>query len=314
MTYQFAPSFFSPQDIYRGVYPARIQEFTEAGRQAGFTLAHQDTKKVAVILVDYQYDFVNPEGTLYVPGAQDDIARFLSWFYRNAPNITSIYVSMDTHLPFQIFFSSWWRKPKIKEYPQPFTRITIDDISKEVWVPVFQQEWSIEYVRLLKERQKKHLMIWPYHTMEGTLGHTLSTPISEAIAWHSAARNTQPKYIVKGRTIGSEYYGIFEAEIQYPEDPESGLNVALFDAIIKHDKIYVAGEAKSHCVLESEKQLIKRFGSNNELFNKLYFLKDCTSSIKHPDPTIDFDALAEEELSHMGKSGVNIVYSSNDIF
>src|SRR5438034_11106173 len=163
-----APSLFSYQDIYKGVYRARIQEFTNAGQHAGFKPAYKDSEKIAVILVDYQHDFIDPGGALYVPGAQDDIARFLKWFYMNAHKITSIYASMDTHLPFQIFFSCWWHNPKTKEHPQSFTTITTEDISKEIWKPAFQVDWSIQYVHLLQQRVKKDLMIWPYHTMEGT--------------------------------------------------------------------------------------------------------------------------------------------------
>jgi nicotinamidase/pyrazinamidase len=306
-----APSLFSFQDIYKSAYRARIQEFTNAGQNVGLKPAYKDSEKIAVILVDYQYDFIDPEGALYVPGAQDDIVRFLKWFYMNAHKITSVYASMDTHLPFQIFFSSWWHNPKTKVHPQSFTTITTEDISKEIWVPVFQVDWSIQYVHLLKQRLKKDLMIWPYHAMEGTVGYTLSTPISEAIAWHSAARNTQPTYIAKGRTLRSEYYGIFGAEIPDPEDPESGINVALLDAIMKHDRIYVAGEAKSHCVLESEKQIFKHFGNKQELLGRLHFLRDCTSSVKHP--IVDFDAQAEAELAIMVQQGIQMVLSTDMI-
>ena len=314
MTYlSTAPPLFARKDAFRRAYPARIQEFADAGRQARLTSAYKDTEKIAVVLVDYQHDFVDPAGTLYVPGAQDDIVRFLKWFYMNAHKITSGYASMDTHLPFQIFFNSWWRNPKTGEHPQPFTVITEEDVTKELVVPVFRQDWdwSHQYVHLLKEKVKKDLMIWPYHTIEGTLGHMLSAPISEAIAWHSAARNTQPTYIVKGRTIRSEYYGIFGAEIADPEDPESGLNVALLDAVMKHDKIYVAGEAKSHCVLESEKQLINHFGNKPELLKRLHFLRDCTSSVKHL--AIDFNTLAEDELAAMERRGVQMVLSTDPI-
>lgn len=306
-----APSLFSHQDIYKGPYQARIQEFTYAGQHAGLKPAYKDSEKIAVILVDYQHDFIDPEGALYVPGALDDIARFLKWFYLNANKITSIYVSMDTHLPFQIFFSSWWKNAKTKEHPPSFTTITAEDISKEIWVPVFQVEWSVQYVDLLKQRAKKDLMIWPYHTLEGTIGYTLSTPISEAIAWHSAARNTQPTYIAKGRTLRSEYYGIFGAEIPDPEDPESGINVALLDAIMQNDRIYVAGESKSHCVLESEKQIFKHFGNKQELLGRLHFLRDCTSSVKHSN--IDFDAQAEAELAIMEQKGIQMVLSTDQI-
>ena len=306
-----APTLFDVQDAFKGAYAARIQSFTEAGRQAGLSSAHEDREKIAVVLVDYQHDFVDPTGTLYVPGSQHDVARFLTWFYANAHKITSIYASLDTHLPFQIFYSSWWKNPKTGEHPQPFTAITAEDVTNMRWVPIIQPNWSVRYVHLLQQNAKKDLMIWPAHTMEGTLGHMLVAPISEAIAWHSAARNTQPTYVVKGRTIRTEYYGIFGAEIPDPEDPESGLNVTLLDAVMKHDKVYIAGEAKSHCVLETERQLVARFGNQPELMKRLHFLRDCTSSVQHP--AIDFDALAEAELANMEKQGIQLVMSCNPI-
>lgn len=312
MSYQTnVPELFDAQDAFKGPYAPRIQEFTAAGQRAGLTSAHSDTEKIAVILVDYQHDFIDPTGTLYVPGSQEDIARFLTWFYTNAHRITSIYASLDTHLPSQIFYSSWWKNPKTGEHPQPFTVITADDVSNMRWVPVIQPDWSIRYVQQLQQQAKKDLMIWPYHTMEGTLGHMLAAPISEAIAWHSAARNTQPTYIEKGRTIRTEYYGIFGAEIPDPEDPASSLNVTLLDAVMKHDKVYVAGEAKSHCVLETERQLVGRFANASDMLKRLHFLKDCTSSVQHP--VIDFDSLANTELAAMERQGVQVVLSTDPL-
>ncbi len=292
-------------------YTARIQEFTEAGRRAGLTLASSDSETTAVVLVDYQHDFVDPSGTLYVPGSQADVARFLTWFYANAHKITTIYASLDTHIPFQIFYSSWWIDPHTGEHPQPFTVITGQDVDNRAWIPLLEPEWSLHYVYDLQEKARKDLMIWPYHTMQGTLGHMLVSPISEAIAWHSAARQTQPIYIEKGLTPRTEFYGIFGAEVSDPRSPESSLNVPLIDAVMRHDHIYIAGEAKSHCVLETERQIVERYTSQPDMLRKLYFLKDCTSSVQHP--LIDFDALAEEELASMHKEGVNVVVSTNAV-
>jgi nicotinamidase/pyrazinamidase len=306
-----APALFDAQDAFKGPYAPRIQAFTEAGQQAGFTAAHSDAEKVAVVLVDYQHDFVDPTGTLHVPGSQQDVARFLGWFYANAHKISSIYASLDTHLPFQIFFSSWWKDPQTGEHPQPYTTITVDDVTNMRWAPVIQPNWSVRYVHQLQQKARKDLMIWPYHTMEGTLGHMLAAPLCEAIAWHSAARNTQPTYIEKGRTMRTEFYGIFGAEIPDPEDPDSSLNVTLLDAVMKHDRVYVAGEAKSHCVLETERQLVGRFGKQPELLKRLHFLNDCTSSVQHP--VIDFDALAEVELAAMARQGVQMALSTDPI-
>jgi len=290
-------------------YAACISEFTEAGRRADLTPASSDGEQIAVVLVDYQHDFVDPAGTLYVPGAEADVARFLTWFYANAHKITTIYASLDTHIPFQIFYSSWWLNPHTHEHPRPFTVITGQDVDNGTWVPLLEPEWSARYVHELQQKARKDLMIWPYHTMQGTLGHMLVAPISEAIAWHSAARQTQPVYIEKGLTTRTEFYGIFGAEVQDPQSPESKLNIPLLDAVMQHDKVYIAGEAKSHCVLETERQIVEHYANQPDMLRKLYFLKDCTSSVQHP--TIDFDALAEEELAKMQEGGVNVVVSTD---
>jgi nicotinamidase-related amidase len=306
-----APALADEQDAFRGAYAARFQAFTEMGQQAGLTPAQHDTEKIAVILVDYQHDFVDPTGTLSVPGAQEDLARFLGWFYANAHRITTIYASLDTHLPFQIFFSAWWHNPRTGEHPQPFTSISAADLASGRWAPLNEPAWSEQYVRVLGTQAKKDLMIWPHHTMQGTQGHMLVAPLSEAIAWHSAARNTQPVYIIKGLTTRTEYYGSFGAEVPDPNDPSSNLNTALLGAVMQHEKIYIAGEAKSHCVLETERQLIAHIGKQPALLKRLHFLSDCTSSVQHP--AIDFDLLAEEELARMSALGVHMVRSTEHV-
>lgn len=306
-----APSLADEQDVWRGAYAARFQEFTQAGQQAGLTPAQSDSEKIAVVLVDYQHDFVDPTGTLFVPGAQEDLVRFLHWFYANAHRITTIYVSLDTHLPLHIFFSAWWHNPSTGEHPQPFTPISIADLDAGRWAPLREPEWSLQYVRLLGKQAKKDLMIWPHHTMQGTQGHMLVAPLSEALAWHSAARQTQPIYIVKGLTSRTEYYGSFGAEVPDPHDSSSNLNTTLMDAVMQHERIYIAGEAKSHCVLETERQLVGHLGNQPALLQHLHLLTDCTSSVQHP--TLDFDALAEEELARMHALGVRLVHSVQSI-
>jgi nicotinamidase/pyrazinamidase len=306
-----APALFDPQDAFRGPYAARIAAFSEAGRQADLPPASEDRETVALVLVDYQHDFVDPSGTLFVPGSQEDIARLLNWFYTCGARITSIYASLDTHLPVQIFYGSWWRHAETGAQPEPFTTISVEDVNAGRWIPVREPEWSRHYVEELRQRARKELMIWPYHTMEGTLGHMLVAPLSEAIAWHSAARQTQPHYITKGRTMRTEFYGIFGAEVPDAADPASLLNVDLLHTIMQHDRVYLAGEAKSHCVLESGRQLVQHFSDRPELLQRLYVLRDCISAVRHP--SIDFDALAEEELARWEHLGVHLVRSSETI-
>ena len=306
-----APDLYSAEDAYRGPYAARTDAFMRAGLAAHLTPARDDAHTLALVLVDAQHDFVDPAGTLSVPGAQDDLARLLAWFYRHAGRVTQVYASLDTHLPRQIFYGVWWIDPRTGEHPQPFTVITAEEVERGVWAPAFEPEWSASYVRQLLAQARKDLMIWPAHTMEGTLGHMLSAPLSEAIAWHSIARQTQPIYINKGRTARTEFYGIFGAEVPDPQEPSSALNAALLDDVLRHDRIYIAGEAKSHCVLETARQLVGYVGDQPETLRRIHLLRDCMSAVAHPD--IDFDALAEAEFARMAERGVRLVTSGDPL-
>lgn len=306
-----APSHYSGEDAYRGPYAARVGAFIEAGLAARLAPAREDARRVALVLVDVQHDFVDPTGTLAVPGAQDDVARLLAWFYANAGEITHVYASLDTHLPYQIFFGGWWIDPRTGAHPEPFTAISAEDVEREVWAPVTHAAWSREYVAALRRQAKKDLMIWPHHTMEGTLGHMLAAPLSEALAWHSAARSTRPTYLGKGRTPRTEFYGIFGAEVPDPDEPVSLLNTALLDEVMSYDRVYLAGEAKSHCVLETVRQVVGRYGDRPDVLERLHVLGDCMSAVAHP--VIDFDALAEEAFAEMRERGARFVTSAEPL-
>jgi nicotinamidase-related amidase len=302
------PSLYHPEAAYQAPYAARVDEFMQAGAAAELAPASADAMTTALILVDIQHDFVDPAGTLSVPGAQDDVARLLGWLYANGGRVTRIYASLDTHLPLSIFYSAWWLNPQTGERPAPYTAITVEDVASGAWAPVTEREWSEHYPIHLRAQAKKDLMIWPEHTMQGTLGNMLTPALSEAIAWHSAARQVQPTYIAKGHTPRTEFYGIFGAEVPDPNDPGSALNTELLNEVMRHDRVYVAGEAKSHCVLETLLQVVAHYHNQLETLDKLYVLRDCMSSVAHP--TIDFDALADAAFAKMEQAGVHFVSSA----
>ncbi|HEX9038808.1 MAG TPA: hypothetical protein VF808_17635 [Ktedonobacterales bacterium] len=306
-----APALFSSEDAFRPPYPARLAAFMEAGRTARLAPASQDARTIALVLVDVQHDFVDPAGALSVPGAQADVARMVTWLYANAGRVTQVYASLDTHLPLHIFYRGWWVDPQTGAHPDPYTAITVEDVAAGAWEPLRDAEWSRRYLVALREQAKKDLMIWPEHTMEGALGHMLAPALSEAITWHGAARLVQPVYISKARTTRTEYYGIFGAEVVDPDDPQTALNVALLDAVMAHDVVYIAGEAKSHCVLETLRQIVARYQGDPPTLSKVYVLRDCMSSVAHP--TIEFDALAEDAFAEMRDSGVRFVTSAESL-
>jgi nicotinamidase/pyrazinamidase len=304
-------NLYQPSDVER-FYDPRAIEFVSAGEANPTPVtAFNDRRKVALLIVDAQRDFVIPGLGLPVDGAVADMRRLIEFIYRYIGDITSIHLSMDTHLPFQIFFPTWWRDPK-GQMPSGYTPISYADIKSGAWKPAVDPRWSIDYVKMLEARAKKSLMIWPFHCLQGTPGHAIVPALQEAVLYHSAARRNQPEYLTKGTNARTEHYGIFAAEITDPKDPSTQLNTRVLDMIAKNDLIYVAGEAKSHCVLETMHQLVGYFGQTDaDAIKKIRFLMDCTSSVKHP--AVDFDGLANAELDKMVAQGVVLTNSTDPI-
>jgi nicotinamidase-related amidase len=288
------------------MYEPNFQAAYEAGLTDFVRPASQDNPRVLLWLIDVQVDFVFTNGRLSVPGAVEDTQRTIEWMYRNVHNITQIAASLDTHTPFQIFYPSWWKNAQ-GQHPAPYTVITADDVKKGTWHPVTEPVWSMRYLEELENNGKKQLMIWPFHCMEGTSGRALVPALSEAIMYHSGARMAQPTYLTKGTIAHTEFYSVVEPEVKYSKHPEGGLNTRFLDMVAKFDLIYVAGQARSHCVLETMNSVIRHFVTSPEVIRKLRFLDDCTSSIP------GFEKSTEATLQRFAQQGMRLVKSFDPI-
>jgi nicotinamidase/pyrazinamidase len=294
------PTFYEPQRIGT-LYAPRVLEATLEGRSAQLPPAHQDKRRVALLLIDAQVDFIHEDGALSVPGAIDDTRRTIEWIFDHVDQLTTIAASLDSHLPLQIFSPAWWIS-RSGEHPAPFTVISHDAVADGTWTPLYEAEWSREYTRLLEAQARKQLMIWPYHTLIGTPGHAMTPALYEAVAYHASARSTQPLILQKGSEPRTEHYSIFEPEVKLPDQPDA-FNRNLLQVLASHDLVYIAGQAKSHCVLETLNSLIRT--QDEALIRKLRVLADAMSSVAHPQ--IDFDRLADEQLQQHTQVGLRLV-------
>ena len=302
------PSCYDPDRIGTLFYPDVAALAQEAAR-AGLPPASQDQQRIQLLIIDMQVDFCHPQGTLYVPGALQDIRRLVEFIYRNAGRISSITCSLDSHLPHQIFHPAWWADPE-GHHPAPFTLITQEDLRQGKWRPLLEPEWSTAYVRKLEEGAKKQLTIWPYHVPIGGIGNALDPELWSAVFWHSIARKSQPTWWRKGSIPKTEHYSIIQPEIPVAEVPEGGRGSFLED-LEKDDVLIIAGEAASHCVLETLEDLVDEFADKPETLDKIFILRDCTSPVQHPD--IDFAALTEKRFSAFEKQGIHFILSTDPL-
>jgi nicotinamidase/pyrazinamidase len=303
------PGFFQPDKVGARFTP-KLSAAIAAGQAAGLAPSEDDRRRTLLLLVDPQVDFIHSNGALSVPGAVEDTRRTIAWMVDHAGEITDVAVSLDSHLPLQIFYPTWWQDDA-GGHPEPFTPIAAEEVDAGRWHPVFEHEWSNEYVHRLETQAKKQLMIWPYHTMLGTPGHAVNPSLAEAIAFHSAARQSEPTYIIKGLIPSTEFYSLLEPEVKVPNDPMGDLNREFLGKLMGYDRVYVAGQAKSHCVLETLNSVAREAGGATEELGRFRLLEDCTSSVTHPE--VDFEAIAQAALAALEAGGLRRVTSSDPL-
>ncbi len=297
--------FYTPESIGTLLKP-NIPAASAAGLAANLTAADADSKQVYLLVIDVQIDFIHPDGALPIAGAIDDTRRMVDWMYAHAPRISKMGLTLDTHLPIQIFHPAWWVDQN-GQHPGGFTPITSADIERGVWRPLYDEAWSRQYVEILEETAKKQLMVWPYHVLLGTPGQALVPAVAEAVAYHTIARQAQPTYVVKGMIPQTENYSAIEPEVKIPEHPQGDVNRALLDEMAQYDKIYVAGQAKSHCLLETVGSMMRHYPP--EQISKIRVLTDTMSSVGHPE--IDFDAIADEAFSRWAMQGLTLMKTTD---
>jgi nicotinamidase-related amidase len=73
----------------------------------------------------------------------------------------------------------------------------------------------------------------------------------------------------------------------------------------------IAGEAESHCVLESAEDLVDYYSARPEQLARIHILSDCTSPVQHPD--IDFHAMALERFETFARQGLKFINSTDPL-
>ena len=329
------PPFYDPaaaSRVYRVPYQERATQAREWAAAHGIRPAGGDARRVAMLLVDVQNTFCLPEFELFVAGrsgrgATSDSERIAAFLYRHLDRITQVVLTLDTHTAAQIFHPLFW-VDAAGGHPAPHTVITLADVESGRWrvnpelAPAVApragfdvEAWGRHYTRRLAEGGKYPLVVWPYHSMVGGIGHALVSAVEEAIFFHAIARQSPTRVEVKGQNPLTENYSVLRPEVTEDASgtPIDAPNRALVDHLLSFDTVVIAGEAKSHCVEWTVEDLHAEIRARDAtLARKIVLLDDCSSPVVVPG-VADFTDAAEAASARFADAGMRRALSTDPL-
>ena len=326
------PAFYQRDrvgEVYRVPYQQRATEAVAWEKEHNIQPAAADRQKVGLLLIDVQNTFCIPGFELYVGGASgmdavEDNRRLCEFIYGNLDSITEIIPTMDSHTAMQIFHPIFWVNEQ-GEHPAPATMISLQDVEQGKW-QVNQDlldlkgqashlaDYALHYVRQLSSKRQYPLTIWSYHAMLGGIGHALVSAVEEAVFFHSIARKSKTNFELKGSNPLTENYSVLSPEVLDLPDGKAiaTKNQSLINKLLNYDALYIAGQAKSHCVAWTVDNLLTEIQSiDPSLANKIYLLTDCMSPVVIPG-IVDFTAQAERMFEKFAAAGMNLIQSKDN--
>lgn len=265
------------------------------------------------LVVDPQVDFYDPNGGLPVAGAVEDAQRLSDLIKRLVNDINDIHASLDSHRELDLGHPLFWLNNK-GEHPAPFTLITTEDLENDVWRPFnstlkMPAPWGnlrnrmIDYSKTLTAGGRYVMIVWPPHCRIGTPGQAVFPIIYEAFQEWEHKRYAMVDYVVKGVNPYTENYSIMQAEVPDPSDETTMLRIDLIKTLERADVVAISGQALSHCMYNTLKDLSTNFGMDS--IKKLVLIEDTTSSVT------GFENLGEQGVKELVALGMQTCKSKD---
>lgn len=266
-------------------------------------------ERIDLLIIDPQVDFCDPNGALYVPGAEKDMANVASMIDRFGSKIKKIHVTLDCHHLIDVSHPQMWRDSEGNS-PDPFTIITSQEMRDGKWTPrllKYKQKF-IDYGEALEVSGKFPLCIWPPHCLIGSSGNAVLPVLFDALGRWEETSLDNVDYVSKGSNPFTEHYSAVKAEVEDPNDPTTQLNTRLIKVLMDTDKILIAGEAGSHCVKNTVEDIADGFGDDTYV-QKMVLLTDGVSPVI--SPFVDFPAVQDKFITDMAARGMQTALTTD---
>ena len=286
-----------------------------------------------LVIVDPQNDFCiaddgnGHKGSLVVPGGLEDMQRLAAMVQRVGPKLDDIHVTMDSHQNFGIERPRWWKRLGDGAPPDPFTILGIHPDGKRIvkldptngmapteeeyvtYLPGLQTR-SFAYLQTLAAGGRYPHVVWPVHCVVWEWGWGVVSELAAALSEWEFGQGSTPgrvNLVTKGNNPYTEHFSGIRAEVPDPEDPSTQVNTRLIQTLEEADIVAVGGEALSHCVANTIRDIADSF-SDPKYVEKLVLLTDASSNVGG----FDFlgDAFMQEMLAKGMKTSTTVEFLS----
>ncbi len=211
-----------------------------------------------LLVIDPQNDFCDIAGAaLPVPGADADLQRLARFVGDHAAALAGITVTLDSHATVAVERTTFWLTGA-GEAVAPFSFISADQLRAGEFKPrdISLAPAVLAMLDQLAASGRPGLVVWPVHCVTGTWGHNIHGALAEALAAWELAHQRAVRKVLKGEYPLTEHFGVFEADAPDAAVPSTLFNTALAAQVSEQvDLLLIAGQASSHCVAASYRQL-----------------------------------------------------------
>jgi len=267
-----------------------------------------------LLVIDPQNDFCDPPASycqggevapaLPVAGAHADMQRVAGLITKGMHGLAGITITLDSHHRLDIAHPTFWAREG-GEAVAPFTEIVAADVRAGRYQPRDPRALAqtLAYLEALEANGRYRLMVWPVHCEIGSWGHNVHADVRAAYnRWEDATCGIVSK-VCKGANPWTEHYSAVMAEVPDAADPETQLNQQLVARLRAADKVFITGEAGSHCVKATTEHLAWQFGAQDAA--RLVLVTDCMS------PVTGFEAQYDAFVRDMIARGVQVATSAD---
>lgn len=257
-------------------------------------------QNVHLLIIDPQWDFCDPNGALSVPGADEDMKRLATFVNTHVDRLSKIHVTLDSHHAIDVGHPCFWVN-SAGDNPAPFTLISADDVKNGTWTPKLPslKQKMVDYTSGLEANGRYPLCVWPPHCLIGSAGAQIMPELHNALQGWTTSRFKTIDYVAKGSNPFTEHYSAVQADVPDPQDPGTQINVGLIRALEEADIILLAGEAGSHCLANTVRDIANNFGDESYV-KKFCLLIDATS------PVPSFEQLQDDFIKELTDRGMQL--------